>query len=203
MNARVEQSLGDVQRAHARLLLHALQRHHELVHADAVIRHVVGVLQAVHHVVGIEHGVFRRLADARRPQRQDVAQGFEGDGEIAVKSAYLPHALFARTPAETAVRQKRTKERLAAHGAASRPAASVRGGKRLVQVEVHHVKTHVAGAHHAHDRVEVRAVVITKTARLVHDARNFQYIFVKQPNRVRVGEHQARRVRPDRRAQGR
>ena len=48
--------------------------------------------------------------------------------------------------------------------AGARAAAAVRLGERLVQVEVDDVEAHVARAATAHDRVEVRAVVVERRA---------------------------------------
>ena len=57
VDAVVEQSLGDVQRGNAGLLVQAVERHDELMHARAGIRHVVGILKRGHHIVGVQDGV--------------------------------------------------------------------------------------------------------------------------------------------------
>jgi len=73
----------------------------------------------------------------------------------------------------------------------------MRRGKRFVQVEVHDVKAHVAGARRAHDRVHVRAVVVAKSARVVDDLRDLQNVFIEDSERVRIRQHQPRGVGPD------
>ncbi len=76
-------------------------------------------------------------------------------------------------------------------GPAPGPAAAVGLGERLVQVEVHDVEAHVARAADAHDRVQVGAVVVEGGARVVDDARDLLDVRVEEPERVRVGEHEA------------
>ena len=73
-------------------------------------------------------------------------------------------------------------------------AAAVRRGERLVQVQVDAVKAHVAGAHDAHDGVQIRAVIVAQAARLVDKTRDLQNVFVKNADCVRVRQHQARGV---------
>ena len=75
-----------------------------------------------------------------------------------------------------------------------RPASAVRLRERLVQVEVDDVEAHVARAGDPHHRVQVRAVVVERRARVVHDARDLLDVPVEQPERVRVREHQAGHV---------
>jgi hypothetical protein len=67
----------------------------------------------------------------------------------------------------------------------------VRLGERLVQVEVHDVEAHVAGPRDAHHRVEVRAVVVERRADACDDLGDLLDVRVEEPERVRVGEHQA------------
>jgi hypothetical protein len=54
----------------------------------------------------------------------------------------------------------------------------MRGGKSLVQVEMHYVDAHVAGARGAHDGVLIRAVVVAEPARFVDDSGNFEDVAV-------------------------
>ena len=71
-----------------------------------------------------------------------------------------------------------------------------------MQVDVQDVEAHVAGPAHAHDRVEVGAVAVRERADLVHEARDLADVLVEQAERVRVGEHDRRDVRPQGRSQG-
>lgn len=70
-------------------------------------------------------------------------------------------------------------------------AAAVRRGERLVQIQMDAVKAHVAGAHDAHDGVQIRAVIVAQAARLVDKTRDLQNVFVKNADGVWVCQHQA------------
>ncbi|MNN44189.1 hypothetical protein D3C81_1584670 [compost metagenome] len=77
----------------------------------------------------------------------------------------------------------------------------MRGAHRFVQIKVHNVKAHVAGAGDAHDRVGVGAVIIQQTAGFMHNLGDLYDLFLEQAQRVRVGEHQRSRVFADSRSQ--
>lgn len=77
------------------------------------------------------------------------------------------------------------------------PAAAVRRGKGLMQIQVDAVKAHVARTNDAHDGVQIRAVIIAQTARVVDDLRDFEDVLVENTDRIGVREHQSRRLRPD------
>ena len=66
-----------------------------------------------------------------------------------------------------------------------------------MQVDMHNVKAHIAGANNAHYRVQVCAVVIEQTACLVNDVGNLLNIALKQTEGGGVGEHQTRSVGAD------
>ena len=70
VQAKVEHALGKVERGDARLLVEIDKRHDELVHADLVIGHGELLRELHAHIVGVEHGVLRRLGDALPAQRQ-------------------------------------------------------------------------------------------------------------------------------------
>jgi len=60
-----------------------------------------------------------------------------------------------------------------------------------VRIEVHDVKTHVAGTAHAEHGVGVGAVVVEQAARLVHQAGDLVDVLVEHTQSVGVGEHEA------------
>ena len=60
-----------------------------------------------------------------------------------------------------------------------------------MHIEVDDVEAHVAGPRDPHDGVGVGAVVVEQPAGLVHEARDLDDVFVEQPQRVGIGEHQA------------
>ena len=71
-----------------------------------------------------------------------------------------------------------------------------------MQVQVAHVKAHVAGTGHAHHRVQVGAVVVAQAACVVDDLGDLQNVLVDLADGVGVGQHQGGRVGTDRGAQG-
>ena len=71
-----------------------------------------------------------------------------------------------------------------------------------MQIQMDNVKAHIARTRNAHDRVQIRAVVINQTAGVVNDFCDFQNIFFKQAQCVGIRQHQRRgrfiRHRPQR-----
>ena len=75
------------------------------------------------------------------------------------------------------------------HRSCSRSASTVRGREGLVQVDVHHVKAHIAGATGAQHRVEVGTIVVHQCAALVHHLCYFGDAALKESQCVGVGHH--------------
>jgi len=67
-----------------------------------------------------------------------------------------------------------------------------------VQVHVNHIEAHVARLHLAENRVQVRAVVIQQSARIVHRLVYLLDVLLEHTKRGRVGKHEAGGVRADR-----
>ena len=141
MDAAVQKCLGDVQCAHAGLLLERLQGEHELVHAGAVVGEVVMAPQAAHQIVCVQNGIPGCLRDALAPQGEDVGQRPDHHQEIAVKRLDVAHAVRLAVPAPALGQAFRPRagqigdeQGLAAHRAAAGAAAAVGGGEGLVQV---------------------------------------------------------------------
>jgi len=204
VQAKVEHALGKVERGNARLLVEIDERHDELVHADLVIGHGEGILEPDAHVVRVQHGVHRRLADAGLAEREHVGQRAHDDVEVAVEHLHAADGLFGVCKAVLAVLfdDQRAghvlfEEFLAADRACAGAAAAVRCGERLMQVTVDAVKAHVTGTDDAHDGVEVRAVVIAQAARIVNDLRDLEDVLVENTDGVRVRQHQSRGVGAD------
>ncbi len=80
------------------------------------------------------------------------------------------------------------------HRTCTRPATAVGGGEGLVQVEMHDVKAHVAGADDPEDRIEVGTVVIEQSAGGVHRRGDLDDVLLEQAEGVRVGEHDPRDI---------
>ena len=66
-----------------------------------------------------------------------------------------------------------------------------------MQIQVDAVKAHIARTNDAHDSVQIRAVIIAQTARVVDDLRDFEDVLVENTDCIGVREHQSRRLRPD------
>jgi hypothetical protein len=63
-----------------------------------------------------------------------------------------------------------------------------------VQVQVHHVEPHIAGAHFAHDGVGVRAVEIQESSGLVDLLCDGPDVLLEETQGIRIGKHDARQV---------
>ena len=160
VDAVVQKALGHVHGGTAGGVLQILEAHDELVHAGAGVGHGVLLAQALHHVVGVEHRVLGRLGDALPAQGEHVREGLHHHGEVAIEVLYpadgvgglckvVPLLILCHNRAG----QVGLQEFLAAHRAGAGAAAAVGGGEGLVEVQVDHVKAHVPGTDHAHDRV--------------------------------------------------
>ena len=182
----VEHGLGHIQSGHAGLLLQLLQTDDKLMHAGAIISQRIDILQLFFHIVGIQYGIFSCRRYSLATDREDVRQRLHRHQEVAAERAHVSDALRTFLP-----RQILGQERLAAARAASRTAAAVRCREGLVQIHMDHVKAHVARARDAHDRVQIGAVIVAKSACFVDDARDLEDIRVEKSNGVRVGQHQA------------
>ena len=207
--AVVEQPLGEVERADAQRALHRPAGEHELVHADAVVggREMLAgrLAQPRQQVVGVQHGGLRRLLQPVAAEGEDVGVGAHEDAVVALEAAQAadrlrpveveveerPSPFAALAPHDLRPRQVGLDALRDGDRPRARPAAAVRLGERLVEVEVDDVEAHVAGPRAAHDGVEVRAVVVERRARVVHDVGDLLDRRVEQPERVRVGEHEA------------
>lgn len=70
------------------------------------------------------------------------------------------------------------------------------GGKGFVQVQVHHVESHVSRTGIAEDGVGIGSVVVKQSPCLMDDAGNLQNVSVEQTERRRIGQHQGGGIRP-------
>ncbi len=73
----------------------------------------------------------------------------------------------------------------------ARAAASMRSGKRLVQVQVHDVDAEVSRPRDAHQRVHVGPIHVDEPAARVNNLHNFRDIGFKNPERIGIGQHDA------------
>ena len=66
-------------------------------------------------------------------------------------------------------RQVGLQNSLAGYRTAARATAAMRCGKGFMQIEMHHIEAHIAGAHDPHDGVKVGAVLVVQPAGLMND----------------------------------
>jgi hypothetical protein len=76
-------------------------------------------------------------------------------------------------------RQKGSQCCAGSHWPCARPSTPVRCGEGLVQIEVHDVKTQLAGFDDTHDSVQVGPVTIEQSTTSVDEPGNLQYVLVE------------------------
>ena len=118
--------------------------------AQSVDGQLVDILQALFDVVGVERGQGAYFFDVLAAQRENVGVGADGHGEVSVVGAHLWEELL----------QSFTH----ANGTGTGTAAAMGRGEGLVEVDVHHVETHVARSGCAQHGVQVGAVVVHQSA---------------------------------------
>ncbi len=198
MEAVIDQSLGDVQRTGALSLLARPGKDH-LVHADAVVRQVVVVLQLGAQVVGVEHRVVGNCFQAGVAVGTDIGVGANQVAEIAQVRVDLADRLRAiplppipPVPITFDGGDREIADKL--FGAAERPragpAAAVRGGERLVQVQVHHVDSQIGGPHPAQHCVHVGPVAVDQGADFVGGPAHLADPGLEYSQRVGHGHHE-------------
>ena len=75
------------------------------------------------------------------------------------------------------------------HRTGTRTAATVRRRERLVQVDVHHIESHVTRTADTQHRIEVGTVVVHQSAAVVNQFRNLRDTGLEESQRVGVGHH--------------
>ena len=208
MEVVVHQPLGDVGRRDAVLTLERPSREHELVHAEPVIRQLVGIPQPREQVVRVQDRNLRHLSQPR-PVGEDEGVRADEDAEGPVEAAHLADRLGPVVVEAVAVvlahdrrhRQKRLEPLRHRDRPPARAAAAVRLREGLVQVDVDDVEAHVAGPRDPADRVEIRAVVVHERADAVEDPGDLLDVLVEEPQRRRVRQHEPRGVLVDLSAQ--
>ena len=151
------------------------------------------------NVVGVEHGVFRCLAQALRTVGHDVRQRADKHPEIAVEHADATDGLRAIVVQPKGAvglgdhnrrRKERLQDLLAGHWARTRSASAVWGRESLVQVEVHHVGAEITGTHLADQSVHVGAVHVEQRALGVQQVGDLVDLLLEDAQGVGIGEHE-------------
>lgn len=152
-------------------------------------------LQALRHVVGVEHGLCGGSLQPGGPQHLDVHPRDRQDGGRALWRCR--HGTLRLAHHTTPVPRRRDndmagKERRQtlhdADAAYTRTATAVGDTERFVQVQVAHVGTQVTGAGVPHLRVHVGAIHVHQAAQLMHQVVDFDDSIFKHAVCGRVGD---------------
>ena len=211
MEALVDQGLGEVERGDARPLQPVVVEQ-GLVHAVAAERRAHGPGQPRLDVVGVEHGVLGDLGQAvgavahHVGQRAHIHAHLAVEGREAAETGRAFRRVVGQGESVQAVghpghRREGRKRRAQHHRPRARPAAAVRGGKGLVQVDVHGVDAQVRWPHLADDGVEVGPVAIEVGARRMGHARDLDHVALEEAAGIGVGQHHRGHVRAELAAQ--
>ncbi len=158
-----------------------------------------GVREALLQVVGREDCVAAGLSKALCPEEPEIhvcpqhdesapgegVQPPDGVGPIVLELELLGPL------ANEGNRQVRLQLLDHAHGARAGSAASVRGRKGLVEIEVDDIEAHVTRPEAADEGVEVRTIVVGEAAGLVDQLADLPDVALEEPEGVRVGQHDA------------
>ncbi len=198
MESVVDQALGKVHRLYAFSSLQLIAKNY-FVHAGRGVGQIVHAFQSLANVVGVEHGVFSGLAQSVRTVGENVSQGTDKHSEIAVESAHpadrlRPVIFEAQSAVGLGDGYRRGQEgfELLFHGNGTGPgpAATVRSREGLVQIQVHHVDTEVAGTDFANQGIHVGAVHVKQAALGMHDLGNLVDLLLEHSQRVGIGQHE-------------
>ena len=152
-------------------------------------------------ICGVEGGQFAGLHQRVGAEREDIGKSAGLHGEVAEGAADTAEGVGRLNDAEhgvaaglllshhTRIGQKLLQPGTHPHRTRAGTAAAMGRGKCFVEVDVHHVETHVAGACHSEHGIEVGTVVIHQRACLMHHAGNFGDVLLEDAESVGVGEH--------------
>ena len=199
MHSEIQDPLRQIQGPHAPRFL-ARGRENELVHAEALVRRVVRFLEPGLEVVRVHDGLAAHLRETLRAQALHIAKRPHDHPEIAVigvdpadraRPVVVPPVPVSH-PFQNGGGKVGREILTHAEHSASRPAAAVRRGKGLVEVDVREVESHRARIREPDHRVQIRAVQVEQAAGGVHDPRDLTHVALEDPERVRVREHERR-----------
>ena len=200
VEAIIHQAFGEV---HHRNVVSGLPlaREYHFVKDGFVIGQLVNVPQMVLDVVGMQNRHLAGLPEPFGPIGQDIGQRTHQSQEVSVKG--LDPADGARTvmikrvtpviaPLHGRGGQEGFQHPFDRHGAGARPAASVRRGEGLVQIDVEDIRSEVSRPCNPHQGVEVGSIHVDQPSPFVHDPGNAHDVLLEDSQRVGVGQHQGR-----------
>ena len=75
------------------------------------------------------------------------------------------------------------------HWTSTRTATTVRSREGLVEIQVKHIKAHIARTDNTHERVHIRSVIVKQTAAFMNQGCNFKNFLFEESKSVRIGHH--------------
>ena len=160
------------------------------------VEHGVIGLQALSHVVGVQHRNLRGLLEPVGTHQPDVRPRDRQDAGRAPRRRRDRPRPCRRTGGrlQRVVRQERAQVRAYRDRTDTRAATAVRDAERLVQVEVRDVGAERTRLGDADERVHVGAVDVDLSARVVHEATDLADGLLVHAVRGRVRDHQRRQL---------
>ena len=188
------------------------ERHDEFV-ARAPLRErqfETGIAQPGHQVVGVQRRVLGDAFHAVTSQHPHVDVRAQQHARITHEPGQAANALWNivfgspvvdRVPVDLALgdhgnRHERQQAFVYPDRTGARSTTAMGRRKRLVEVHVDDVEIHIAGPHLAKNGVQVRSVVIQQAACIVDHVGDDLDMALKHAQRRRIGQHDARRLRP-------
>ena len=214
MKSMVQQDFGDIHRGQIDRSRFFLQCDNELVAGPPLrkCQFEAGIPETGLHVIGVQRREFRDAPHAVPPDHAHVHVGPQQYAGIAHECRQTPYALrkiIFRQPVEEGRPvvfgladdwhgQKRQQAFADADRTRAGAATAMRRRKRLVQVQVNDVKTHVTRPDFAENSVQVGAVVVKQSTRIMHELLDFHDPALKYTERGGIGQHDAGRPGPER-----
>ena len=168
-------------------------------------RQFVHILQTLLDIVRIQCGQRTHHLDILLTHRKNVSKGTKNHAEVSEERSDAAQRLviirlnsqhillFIQDDAWS--REEGLQTFPYAHRTASRTSATMRCGECLVQIDMHHVESHVTRSTSPQHRIQVRPVVIHQSAAVVYPLGNLRNILLEQSQRIRVCHHHPRNLR--------
>ena len=65
----------------------------------------------------------------------------------------------------------------------------MRSRECLMQIQMEHVKSHIARTYDTHERIHIRAIILEQTAALMNEGCNLENLLLEESECVRIGHH--------------
>ncbi len=175
------------------------------MHASAIVRQRIDILQLGHQVISIQDGVLRDLAQPVEPVHTNIGVGTHHHSKVT-EEGFNPANALSRI--NRAIKRRsfiisgldniddRSGQEIYQGGshsdrAGSRPTTSVGGRESLVQIVMQHIESQVPRARDAQQRIHIGAIPVNQAANRMHQTDYLFDVLVEQAKGVRIGEHQA------------